>query len=89
MKDKIISNQREIKSKVKDYFARSLVGIELGDEDDIFELGLVHSLFAMQLILFIEKEFGIELEDDEIDLERIKTLNQITSLILRKLELQC
>ena len=36
-------------------------GVLLGDDDNIFELGLVDSLFAIQLVLFVEGEFGINI----------------------------
>ncbi len=71
----------EAKKKIKAYLSRSVRDGELKDDDDIFDLGLVHSLFAMQLILFIEKEFGIELDDGEIDFDNIRTLNEMVSLV--------
>ena len=74
----------DIKSKIRTYLSRPLRDYELNDEDNIFELGLVSSLFAIQLILFIEKEFDLELEDEELDLEQISTLKDITDLVEQK-----
>jgi acyl carrier protein len=70
-----------ISMKIKDYLSRSLRNYEIKQDDNIFELGIVHSLFAIQLILFIEKSFGIELEDEDLDFDRIKTVNDIVQLI--------
>lgn len=74
----------DIKSKIRTYLSRPLRDYELKDDDNIFELGLVSSLFAIQLILFIEKEFDLELEDEELDLEQISTLRDITDLVEQK-----
>lgn len=74
----------DIKSKIRTYLSRPLRDYELKDDDNIFELGLVSSLFAIQLILFIEKEFDLELEDEELDLEQISTLKDITDLVEQK-----
>lgn len=86
MKNDNIVSEIEVKERIKSGFSRSLANIEIKDDQDIFELGLVHSLFAMYLILFIEKEFGVELDDDEIDMEKLRTVNDIKTLVYLKLQ---
>ena len=75
----------EVKTKIKDYLSRSVSNWDLQDDEDFFDLGLFHSLFAIQLVLFIEKEFGVELETDDLELSNISTLNKVTSLVLHKM----
>jgi len=75
-----------IKSKIKEYLMRSVRNYEIKDDYNIFELGIVHSLFTIQLIMFIEKNFGIELEDEELDIEKIKTVNDMVELIKNNIE---
>ena len=58
--------------------------IELGPEDDIFALGFVNSLFAMQLVMFVEKEFGVAVEDEDLDLDNFRSVDAIARLIERK-----
>ncbi|PAL54158.1 colibactin biosynthesis aminomalonyl-acyl carrier protein ClbE, partial [Escherichia coli] len=55
---------------------------------DIFSLGLVHSLFTVQIILFIEKNFQVELEVSELKTEQIATVNKIVELIQRQTGLE-
>ncbi len=81
---KCIVSEKDIKDKIKEYFARFRINEEIGEDQDLYELGLVHSLFTMHLILFIEKEFSIELDDE--DLDSIKTINDIATLVVNKLE---
>ena len=44
-----------IEKTLLDYVKKSISNNEIGIEDDLFESGAIHSLFAIQLILFIEK----------------------------------
>lgn len=76
-------NQAEIKTAVMAFLTRSLRNKDLKDDDNIFELGLVHSLFMIQLIMFIEKNFQLELEDEDLEMEQIQTVNDIVGLIER------
>ena len=54
-------------------------------DDDLFEAGFLNSLFSMQLILFIENTYEIELLPDDMTHENLRTLNSITDLINNKL----
>ncbi|MBY0207126.1 MULTISPECIES: acyl carrier protein [Paenibacillus] len=74
----------EIKSKIKVFLTRYFRNCELTDDDDIFEQGFVNSLFAMQLVMFIEKEFAITIEIQDMDLSNFRTINQMVSLIQKK-----
>ncbi len=69
------------KNKIREFLSRALRGRELGDDEDMFNLGIVHSLFVMQIILFIEKEFSIELEPEELDISQLSTVNNICGLL--------
>lgn len=75
-----MSNQR---AKIRQYLHNSLQGFHIDDSDNIFEAGLVHSLFAMQILIFIEKEFGIELPLDQMQLADLSSIDAITELVTR------
>jgi len=72
------------KAKIKAFISRFVREREIEDNADIFELGFVNSLIAMQLVLFVEKEFSISIENDDLDLENFKSVNAIADLIDRK-----
>jgi acyl carrier protein len=74
----------ERKTKIKEFLSRFFRNHELKDDEDIFSLGFVNSLLAMQLVNFIEKEFGVEIDDDDLDLDNFRTVDNIDSLIARK-----
>ena len=77
-------HKKSIKAFLTEYFP----GHELKDDENIFAQGFVNSLFAMQLVLFVEKEFSITVENDDLDLDNFKTINAITQLVNRKVILQ-
>jgi methoxymalonate biosynthesis acyl carrier protein len=74
----------ERKPKLRQFLARFLKNHELKDGEDIFALGFVNSLLAMQLVQFVEKEFGITVDDDDLDLDNFRSLDAIDALVERK-----
>lgn len=63
-------------------FLKKYIKVENMEEDtNIFESGLVNSLFAMQLVKWIEDEFDISITNEQLDLENFKSINAIANLI--------
>lgn len=54
------------------------------DTDDIFELGLVTSIFAMQLVMYLEREFNISVSNDEMNITNFNSVDNITSFVSGK-----
>ena len=73
-----------IKETVKRFILSSINFTHLDEDDNLFESGIVNSLFAIQLITFIEKTFSIEVEMDDMDIEDFKSLNATTAFVLKK-----
>lgn len=74
----------ETKGKIKQFLSRFFRKHELADDEDIFSLGFVNSLFAMQLVMFLEKEFLIKIDNKDMDLNNFGTINSIASLVESK-----
>ena len=73
-----------IKETVKRFILDSINISHLDDDDNLFDSGIVNSLFAVQLMTFIEKNFAIEVEMDDLDIENFKSLNATTAFVVRK-----
>ena len=71
----------EIKRKIREFIAKFVDVGAIDDSDNFFEKGLVNSLFAMQLVNFVENEFEIGIDDDELDIEHFKSIDCIAGLI--------
>lgn len=74
-----------MKEKIREFLGEYFENQELGDDDNIFEAGVVNSLFAMQLVNFVEQEFDITIDNEELDLENFKDINSIASLVESKI----
>jgi acyl carrier protein len=83
---KAVENEEVIKQTVRHFLIGSINISELDDGDNLFELGIVNSLFAVQLMTFIEKMFGLEVERDDLDIENFKSVNATTAFVIKKKE---
>lgn len=72
------------RARIREFLGRFFRNREIGDDEDVFSLGFVNSLLAIQLVQFLEKEFGIAVEDDDLDLDNFRTIARIDALIERK-----
>ena len=73
-----------VKARIRHYVTKALAD-NIRDEDDIFELGVVNSLFAMQLVCFIEREFSITAERDDLDIQNFCSIAAMAEFVLKKL----
>jgi methoxymalonate biosynthesis acyl carrier protein len=74
----------EIRSRVRARIEPRLGGRTLSDSDDMFALGYVNSLFALQLVRFVEKEFGLLLGAEDMDFDNFRTVNGIITVVYGK-----
>jgi len=76
--------EKRVREAVTRFLLSSINLTKLNDEDDLFESGIVNSLFAVQLMTFLEKSFSIEVGMDDLDIENFKSVNATTAFVLRK-----
>ncbi len=74
----------EAKTRIRAFLERSFQNLDVSDDEDIFELGFVNSLFAMQLVMFVERDFGISVEDADLNLDNFRSVDAMADLIRRK-----
>ena len=78
-------NEDQIKSRVREFVSRFFRGHQLQDNEDIFASGYVNSMFAMQLVQFVETSFGITCESEDLELDNFRSIGAITRFVERKL----
>lgn len=74
----------QTKDKIRAFLSRHIRSYELQEDDNFFALGFVNSLFAMQLVMFVEKEFCVAVQDEDLELENFQSINAIAALVERK-----
>ncbi|MFF2325846.1 MULTISPECIES: acyl carrier protein [unclassified Streptomyces] len=52
-------------------------------EVDLFASGAVSSLFAMELVVFVEGTFGVAVEGADLAMDNFRTVRAMTSLVSR------
>lgn len=57
---------------------------EISESEDIFQLGFVNSLFAMELVMFVEKTFAITIPNDELRIDNFRTATAMAELVQRR-----
>ena len=77
-------SEETIMTKILEFLGQFIRDTDIDADLNLFESGLVNSLFAMQLLLFVEQEFGIEVTNEDLDYKNFHTLNAITAFVIRK-----
>jgi acyl carrier protein len=54
---------------------------EITETEDIFSLGYINSLFAMELVMFVEKEFAVTIPNAELRIDNFRTARAMTELV--------
>jgi acyl carrier protein len=77
---------------VKDYILETFLPgedpRELTDSTPLITSGILDSLATLELVGFLERQYGIELQAHEVDQSRLGTLDSIARLVRAKLETQ-
>ena len=79
---------RDIKQAVRSYVEQNfLVGSEtvIGDADSLLQLQIVDTTGFLELVNFIESNFGVKVGDDEMVPENLETIDNIDEFVRRKL----
>ena len=74
----------QVKEIVRTFINSSINIDTLGDDENLFESGLINSLFAVQLMTFVERKFGIEIGMDDLDIENFKSVSATAAFVARK-----
>ena len=72
------------KQQIREFVSRFVRGHDLGDGEDIFATGFVNSMFAMQLVQFVETTFAVTVESDDLDIDNFRSIDAIAALVERK-----
>ncbi|MCY0149671.1 phosphopantetheine-binding protein [Hoeflea sp. G2-23] len=54
---------------------------QIGDNESLFDSGRLDSVAAVNVLLTLESEFGVDLSDPDFDMSQIDTLQEISTLV--------
>ncbi|HLC40975.1 MAG TPA: acyl carrier protein [Methylomirabilota bacterium] len=73
-----------IRAFVRDELATQKGVPEVGEEESLVESGILDSLGVVRLVLYLEEEFGIRIEDNEVTAENFRTVRSIEQFVSDK-----
>lgn len=72
-----------IRRFIQDRFARARHR-HLGDHDHLLEQGILDSLGVLDVVAFLEEEFGVVLADEELTPEHFQSVVSLAALVASK-----
>lgn len=76
-----------IETRVRE-FIEKVVKKEIDPNEPIISSGLLNSLFAMQILLFIEKEFKFKVANEDLSPANFDSIAAISDFVGRKTEIE-
>jgi acyl carrier protein len=76
--------RRELRAFIDDQFLYLHPDVELGDDDQLLELGVIDSLGFVELVEEIQQRYGIEVQDIEITEDNLGSVAAIAAFVSRK-----
>ncbi len=77
-----------VEDKVRNYILENYLFTddqsELNNEDSFLDKGIIDSTGILEVIFFLEEEFGISVDDDEMIPENLDSVNNIVKYINSK-----
>ncbi len=77
----------DIASKVREFIKHNFytaATVQLTDEASLLDLGIIDSTGILEVVSFVEGEFGIHVDDDEMLPENLDSIARITAFVSRK-----
>lgn len=78
-------NTEQIVGRVREFVNETFLymrpDFELGADDSLMGTGVVDSMGVMEMIAFLEEEFGVAVEDEDVTEANLGTLNAIANYV--------
>jgi methoxymalonate biosynthesis acyl carrier protein len=77
-----MADRADIQRRIAGWFLQSL-GLEIPTpETDLFETGVLDSLAFVELLLQLERDFGVKIALDEVEIDHFKSVERIATFLL-------
>lgn len=75
----------EIRAYIVDRFLFGDTSAALSNEESLLERGIVDSTGVLELVMFLEEKFGINVADDELVPDNLESVAKAAAFVTRKL----
>lgn len=73
----------QIKDSIRMFFKMNGKREDIADDLDLFKGGYVNSLFALQMVMYLEDTFKIKIKNKEITEKNFRTIESIAEVVAR------
>ena len=77
-----------VRDRLKEFITAELMNkpaYPLADDEYLVTGGLIDSMAVVQVVLYVEKEFGVVIPDEEMTVDRMDTLGRILERVFEDL----
>ena len=78
----------EIKTKIRDFIVENFLfgsADDLVDDTSFLDGGIIDSTGVLELVEFLEEEFSVTIDDEELIPENLDSINCVTAFLEKKL----
>jgi len=80
----MVAVQDQIINFIKENFIAGRKDVSLGPDESLIESGIIDSTGVLELVMFIEETFSIEVADEELVPENLDTINNLVKFLSKK-----
>jgi methoxymalonate biosynthesis acyl carrier protein len=78
----MVANNTDVRAAIRGWLQENVTGGRgVADDEPLIENGVMTSLQTVELVTYLEDEFGITVEDDEFDEENFGSVEAIATLV--------
>lgn len=75
----------QVINDLRQFFQAAMRGPAPDVDDDYFAAGRINSLFALELVTFVERHFSITVEVADLELDNFRTIGRTANFVRTKL----
>jgi acyl carrier protein len=80
-----MENTRDVEGKIAGYIAENILfsknGYSYDYQDSFLENGIIDSMNVLELVMFVEENFGFKVKDDEILPDNFDSVSKLASFV--------
>jgi acyl carrier protein len=73
-----------VRARIREFIVESFFVDDFSDDDSFLRHSIIDSLGMLELVAFLEKEFGIKVSDAELVPENLDSLTKVCAFVKRK-----
>jgi len=83
-KHRMMTVEQRLRGIVKETFLVGAEGEDLSGDDSFIEQGIIDSTGILQLVEFVEQEFGLKVADEDLIPENLDSINRLVAFVEKK-----